>query len=97
MTELNDALLDGKVVLVSGGTQGLGAAVATAAARNGADIAVTGRREDVGEKFVAGLAETGTRALYVPPTPPTWPRAWPPSPRPWSTSAGSTAWSTAPG
>ena len=55
MTELTDGLLDGKVVLISGGTQGLGAAVATAAARNGADVAVTGRRQDVGEKFVAGL------------------------------------------
>ncbi len=66
MHELTDGLLDGKVVLISGGTQGLGAAVATAAARNGADIAVTGRRHDVGEKFAAGLAETGARALYVP-------------------------------
>ena len=65
MAQLNDGLLDGKVVLVSGGTQGLGAAVATAAARNGADIAVTGRRQDVGEKFAAGLAETGTSALYI--------------------------------
>ena len=65
MPELTDGLLDGKVVLISGGTQGLGAAIATAAARNGADIAVTGRREDVGEKFVAGLAETGARAHYV--------------------------------
>ena len=97
MTELTDGLLDDKVVLVSGGTQGLGAAIATAAARNGADIAVTGRREDVGEKFAAGLAEAGTRASTSPPTPPTWPRAWPPSPRRLSTSVGSTAWSTAPG
>jgi len=66
MTELTDGLLDGKVVLISGGTRGLGAAIATAAARNGADIAVTGRRQDVGEKLVAGLEETGTRALYLP-------------------------------
>src|ERR1700754_2733987 len=65
MTELTDGLLDGKVVLISGGTQGLGAAIATAAARNGADIVVTGRRREVGEKFVAGLAETGVRAHYV--------------------------------
>jgi hypothetical protein len=35
MSQLSDALLDGTVVLVSGGTQGLGAAVATAAVRNG--------------------------------------------------------------
>ena len=66
MTELSDGLLDGKVVLVSGGTQGLGAAVATAAARNGADIAVTGRREDVGEKFAAELAEPAPGPLLRP-------------------------------
>ncbi len=65
MTELTDGLLEGKVVLVSGGTQGLGAAIATAAARNGAEVAVTGRRRDVGESFVAGLEATGTRARYL--------------------------------
>jgi NAD(P)-dependent dehydrogenase (short-subunit alcohol dehydrogenase family) len=66
MPELSDALLDGKVVLVSGGTQGLGAAVATAAARNGADLVVTGRRKDVGEPFAAELAEqSGRQVLYV--------------------------------
>ncbi len=66
MPQLSDALLDGKVVLVSGGTQGLGAAVAAAAARNGADVAVTGRRKDVGERFAAELADgSGRQVLYV--------------------------------
>ena len=65
MPELTDDLLKGKVVLISGGTQGLGAAIATAAARNGAHVVVTGRRREVGEKFVAGLVETGARAHYV--------------------------------
>jgi NAD(P)-dependent dehydrogenase (short-subunit alcohol dehydrogenase family) len=65
MTEIADDLLRGRVVLVSGGTQGLGAAVATAAARNGADVVVTGRRRDVGEKQVAALLESGARAHYV--------------------------------
>ena len=65
MTEIADDLLRGRVVLVSGGTQGLGAAVARAAARNGADVVVTGRRRDVGEKQVAALLETGVRAHYV--------------------------------
>jgi NAD(P)-dependent dehydrogenase (short-subunit alcohol dehydrogenase family) len=66
MPELDDGLLDGKAVLVSGGTQGVGAAIATAAARNGAMVVVTGRRPDVGEAFVADLGETGARAHYVP-------------------------------
>ena len=66
MPQLSDDLLDGRVVLVSGGTQGLGAAVAEAAARNGADVAVSGRRNDVGEKFAAALAErSGRRVHYI--------------------------------
>lgn len=65
MAQLDDALLEDQVVVVSGGTQGLGAAIATAAARNGARVVVTGRRRDVGEKFVAGLTETGARADHV--------------------------------
>src|SRR5919202_5946097 len=66
MPQLSDALLEGKVVLVSGGTQGLGAAVAASSARNGADVAVTGRRKDVGEQFAAELAgRSGRSVLYV--------------------------------
>ena len=65
MAPLDDALLDDQVVLISGGTQGLGAAIATAASRNGARVVVTGRRRDVGERFAAGLTETGARADYV--------------------------------
>jgi NAD(P)-dependent dehydrogenase (short-subunit alcohol dehydrogenase family) len=66
MNELSAALLEGKTILVSGGTQGLGAAVAQAAARNGARVAVTGRRKDVGEEFAAALsARSGQETLYV--------------------------------
>jgi NAD(P)-dependent dehydrogenase (short-subunit alcohol dehydrogenase family) len=65
-SQLRDSLLDSKAVLVSGGTQGLGAAVAAAAARNGADVAVTGRRKDVGERCAAELsAQTGRTVCYV--------------------------------
>jgi NAD(P)-dependent dehydrogenase (short-subunit alcohol dehydrogenase family) len=66
MPELSDALLEGKVVLVSGGTQGLGAAIATAAVRNAADVVVTGRRKDVGEEFAAELAgRYGRQARFI--------------------------------
>jgi NAD(P)-dependent dehydrogenase (short-subunit alcohol dehydrogenase family) len=58
-------LLDGKVVLVSGGTQGVGAAVARAAAREGATVAVTGRRPEHGEALAASLRSSGTQAMYV--------------------------------
>jgi NAD(P)-dependent dehydrogenase (short-subunit alcohol dehydrogenase family) len=50
-------LLDGKVLLVSGGTQGVGAGVARGAVREGATVAVTGRRREYGEKLAAELGE----------------------------------------
>ena len=49
------ALLAGRVVLVSGGSRGVGAAVARAAVREGASVVVTGRRREPGEELVAAL------------------------------------------
>ncbi|WP_286957317.1 MULTISPECIES: SDR family oxidoreductase [Arsenicicoccus] len=49
-------LLQDRVVLVSGGTQGVGAAVARAALREGARVVVTGRRADVGSAAADELA-----------------------------------------
>ncbi|WP_375002363.1 SDR family oxidoreductase [Aeromicrobium sp. CTD01-1L150] len=60
MAELHD-----RVVLVSGGSQGVGAAVARTAAREGAQVVVTGRRPDVGERCVAELRELGADASFV--------------------------------
>ena len=54
-------LLDGRVLLVSGGTQGVGAGIARAAVREGALVAVSGRRADVGERAAADLG-----ARFVP-------------------------------
>ena len=55
-------LLEGKVVLVSGGSSGLGAAIARAAVREGASVVVTGRRREPGEELVA---ELGRSARFV--------------------------------
>jgi len=52
------ALLDERVVLVSGGTQGVGAAVAAAAVREGAQVVVTGRRAEVGRALADRLGVT---------------------------------------
>ena len=54
-------LLNGKVVLVNGGTQGVGAAVARTAVREGAAVVVTGRRTAAGERFVDELADSDVR------------------------------------
>jgi NAD(P)-dependent dehydrogenase (short-subunit alcohol dehydrogenase family) len=54
-------LLRDKVVLVSGGTQGVGAGIARAAVREGASVVVTGRRRDVGAAFARAAGVT-----YVP-------------------------------
>jgi NAD(P)-dependent dehydrogenase (short-subunit alcohol dehydrogenase family) len=59
-------LLESKVLLVSGGTQGMGAAVARAAVDEGATVVVSGRRPDVGRACAAELTDRGGReAVFV--------------------------------
>jgi NAD(P)-dependent dehydrogenase (short-subunit alcohol dehydrogenase family) len=66
MTVLSTNALAGKVVLVSGGTQGVGAAAARTAARCGAEaVVVTGRRPEVAEGLVDELDALGTEPLFI--------------------------------
>jgi len=58
-------LLDRKVVLINGGTQGVGGATARAAVREGAQVVVTGRRVDAGKRFAAELEELGGDVRFV--------------------------------
>jgi NAD(P)-dependent dehydrogenase (short-subunit alcohol dehydrogenase family) len=58
-------LLDDKVVLISGGTQGVGAGIARAAIAAGARVVVTGRRRKPGERLAAELSTGGAHASYV--------------------------------
>ena len=58
-------LLPDRAVLISGGTQGLGAAVARAAVGEGAAVMVSGRRSEPGEKLAAELRNAGGDAHFV--------------------------------
>lgn len=63
---MDEPQLNGKVILVSGGTQGLGEAVARRAAAQGAEaVAITGRNAAEGERVQRELETSGTKALYL--------------------------------
>ncbi|MGW3628779.1 SDR family oxidoreductase [Streptomyces sp. NPDC005122] len=55
-------LLEDRVVLVNGGSQGVGAGVVRAAVREGATVAFTARRAELGERFAAETGATFVRA-----------------------------------
>ncbi|MEU7091709.1 SDR family NAD(P)-dependent oxidoreductase [Kitasatospora aureofaciens] len=57
--------LSDPVVLVTGALTGIGRATAVAYARQGANLVVSGRHEDVGEQLVRELADLGAQAEFV--------------------------------
>ena len=61
-----ERLLADRVLLVSGGTMGVGAATAIAAAQAGASaVAITGRRPDKAEQTLARIRDVGAEALFL--------------------------------
>ena len=59
-TASGEGLLSGKIVIVTGGTQGLGEGIAHHLAALGADgLIICGRNQDGGERVAAALNQSG--------------------------------------
>jgi NAD(P)-dependent dehydrogenase (short-subunit alcohol dehydrogenase family) len=61
----NDTRLAGRTALVTGSTGGLGVAIASALAAEGAFVVVSGRDKRRGDDVVAGIRSRGGRAEFV--------------------------------
>jgi NAD(P)-dependent dehydrogenase (short-subunit alcohol dehydrogenase family) len=57
--------LDGRVAVITGGSKGIGLAIATRMARSGADVAILARRPDVLEQAKAHVAATAEGRVHV--------------------------------
>ena len=56
---------EGKVVIVTGASSGIGAATALAFGRQGAKVVVAARRADKGEQVVRQIEALGAQALFI--------------------------------
>ncbi|HZG95138.1 MAG TPA: glucose 1-dehydrogenase [Mycobacteriales bacterium] len=59
------ARFESKVVVITGGSQGMGLATARRLASEGASVVIGSRRKDVGEAAAADIAAEGGQALFV--------------------------------
>ena len=58
-------MFQNKVAFVTGGTTGIGRATAVAFGREGASVAITGRREAEGRETVRLVEQTGAKAIFL--------------------------------
>ena len=57
--------LDGKVILITGATRGLGLHMARSFVREGARVAITGRSQDAGAAAASEMSEAGGECLFL--------------------------------
>lgn len=60
-----DMLLNDKILTVTGGTKGLGRAIAIAAAKAGARVVISGRDEQAGAEVVREIQDGGGEGLFI--------------------------------
>jgi len=57
--------LTGRVAIITGATSGIGKATALLFAEEGADLVITGRRAELGERVEAEIRQKGVRCVFV--------------------------------